>query len=179
MDLEGSQFDRRAQQVVAAAGASWPDVLHRYAQLRPELNKQECFNAAVGDMWFRVPSLRIADGHQRHSQRNTFVYLFEWSSPLIGAAHALDLMVFGNGLAFSLLAGWKDYAKTAEFMRKAWVAFAESGKPDVAGQPWPAYTDQQATLSINQSPSLHAQSYRQQLPMLEPVINANWRAAGL
>ena len=179
MDLEGSQFDRRAQQVVAAAGASWPDVLRRYAQLRPELNKQECFNAAVGDMWFRVPSLRIADGHQRQSGRNTFVYLFEWSSPLIGAAHALDLMVFGNGLAFSFLAGLKDYDKTAEFMRKAWVAFAESGKPDVAGQSWPAYTDQQATLSINQTPSLHAESYRQLFPMLEPVIGANWRAAGL
>ena len=116
-----------------AAGASWSDVLAGYAQSRPQLDASECFKAALGDMWFRVPSLRIADGHQRYSARGTYVYVFEWSSPLLGAAHALDLMVFGNGLALPFLAGFKDYADTAEFMRKAWVAFAKSGNPQVAG----------------------------------------------
>ena len=48
MDLQGSQFERRARQVVAAAGVSWNDVLARYAQLRPELDTEECFNAALG-----------------------------------------------------------------------------------------------------------------------------------
>ncbi len=179
LDLQGSQFDRRAQQVVAVAGARWSEVLVRYQELRPELDAQECFNVAVGDMWFRVPSLRIAEGHQRYSGQSTYLYLFEWSSPFIGAAHALDLMVFGNGLPLPFLAGFTDYDKTAEFMRKAWVAFAASGSPEVAGQAWPSYGQRQATLSINQSASLLDQSYRQQFPMLESVINTDWQAAGL
>ena len=179
LDLPGSQFDRRARQVTAAAGADWAAVLARYNQVRPELDAEECFTAAVGDMWFRVPSLRIAEGHQRHSKRATYVYQFDWSSPFLGAAHALDLMVFGNGLPFSWLAGLKDYDKTANFMRKAWVAFAHSGNPEALGQPWPTYKRQQATLSINESTSLLAQSYRQQFPMLEPAIQSNWQAAGL
>ena len=179
MDLQGSQFERRARQVVAAAGASWDDVLARYAQLRPELDTEECFNAALGDMWFRLPSLRIAQGHQRNSKRNTYVYLFEWSSPLIGAAHALDLMVFGNGLALPFLGAFKGYEQTATMMRKAWVAFAASGSPQVQGQVWPPYDDKQATFSIDRSPSLLDQSYRQQFPLLEPVIQRNWLTAGL
>ena len=179
VELEGSQFERRARQVVAAAGASWSDVMAGYAQSRPQLDASECFKAALGDMWFRVPSLRIADGHQRYSARGAYVYLFEWSSPLLGAAHALDLMVFGNGLTLPFLAGFKDYDGTAEFMRKAWVAFAKSGNPQVVGHGWPPYRQQQATLSINQTPALIAEPYRQQFPMLEPVIERNWLQAGI
>ena len=78
MDLQGSQLSGEHVRV-AAAGVSWDDVLLA-AQLRPELDTEECFNAVLGDMWFRS-SLRIAQGHQRHSKRNTYVYLFEWSSP--------------------------------------------------------------------------------------------------
>ena len=179
MDLEGSQFERRAQQVFAAAGARRSEVLARYQQLRPDLDAQGCFNAAVGDMWFRMPALRIAEGHRRYSEKGTYVYLFEWSSPFIGAAHTLDLMVFGNGLPFSLLAGFAEYDKTAEFMRKAWVAFASSGSPEMAAQAWPAYGPGQATLSIDQSTSRLDQSYRQQFPMLESIISDSWQAAGL
>ncbi len=179
LDLEDSQFERRARQVIAAAGANWNDVLARYRQLRPELDAEECFNATVGDMWFRLPGLRIAQGHQRYSKRSTYVYLFEWSSPFIGAAHALDLMVFGNGLALPFLGAWKDYEQTATFMRKAWVAFAASGSPQIGGQGWPPYDERQITLSIDQKPSLLRESYRQQFPMLEPLIQSNWAANGL
>ena len=42
VELEGSQFERRARQVVAAAGASWSDVLAGYAQSRPQLDASEC-----------------------------------------------------------------------------------------------------------------------------------------
>ena len=88
-------------------------------------------------------------------------------------------MVFGNGLALPFLAGFKDYDGTAEFMRKAWVAFAKSGNPQVVGHGWPPYRQQQAPLSINQTPALIAEPYRQQFPMLEPVIERNWLQAGI
>jgi hypothetical protein len=54
-------------------------------------------------MWFRVPSIRITEGHARYARARTYMYLFEWESPLIGAAHAMDVTVFGNGLPLSLL----------------------------------------------------------------------------
>ena len=79
---------------------------------------KNAFNATVGDMWFRLPGLRIAQGHQRYSKRSTYVYLFEWSSPFIGAAHALDLMVFGNGLALPFLAPGRITSKPQRLCEK-------------------------------------------------------------
>ena len=179
MDLEGSQFDRRARKVVAVSGAEWSDVLNRYREIHPEWDADDCFNAALGDMWFRVPSLRIAEGHQQQSQKGTYTYLFEWSSPLIGASHALDLMVFGNGLPLPGIAAFKNFEKTATFMRKAWVAFAKTGSPALPNQSWPSYRERQATLSIDDSPSIITASYRQQFQMLENAITSNWGQSGL
>ena len=179
VELEGSQFDRRARQVIEAAGANFSDVLARYGELRPDLDKEGRFSAVLGDMWFRIPSLRIAEGHRQHSARSTYMYLFEWASPILGAAHTLDLMVFGNGLPLAVMSGFKDFEKTAAFMRKAWVDFAHTGHPKADGQLWPSYAQQRATLSIEDSPALIPLSYSQQFPMLEKAVTTHWGDAGL
>ena len=178
-ELEGSQFDRRARQVIKAAGAEFSEVIARYGALNPSMKKEDCFTAALGDMWFRVPSLRIAEGHRRYSTRDTYMYLFEWASPILGATHALDLMVFGNGLPLSFMSGFRDFDKTANFMRKAWVAFAQTGTPKTADQTWPRYSEKRSTLSIKDTPTVMGSSYQDQFPMLEPVINIHWGTAGL
>ena len=48
------------------------------------------------DTMMRVPALQVADAHAAH-HATTYVYRFDWSSPAIGAAHAIDLpFTFGT-----------------------------------------------------------------------------------
>tara|TARA_B100001741_G_scaffold225124_1_gene186998 strand:- start:149 stop:517 length:369 start_codon:yes stop_codon:yes gene_type:complete len=117
--------------------------------------------------------MRIVEGRLQHPGSKTFVYQFDWESPLIGAAHALDIMVFGNGLPFGFLSAFADYQKTADFMRKAWVAFAATGNPSIPGFSWPSYLQDQAVVRIDEPISIH----RGQPPELEPlaeVITRKW-----
>ncbi len=82
---------------------------------------------------FREPLLRIA----RQRTRPTFVYQFDWPSPLpgVGAAHGLELgFVFGN-LGISALEGRRPPKALVKRMQSAWVAFASTGTPG-----WPAHT---------------------------------------
>ncbi len=129
-------------------------------------------------MWFRLPAQRIAAGHSVQAKANTFMYLFEWESPLIGAAHAMDLMVFGNGLPFAILAGFADYDRTAAFMRQAWVRFATEGNPSTPEFSWPHYNEQQAAVSINESPTVRHGSW-QESALIEKVIAGSWLDMGL
>ncbi|MDA0791357.1 MAG: carboxylesterase family protein [Proteobacteria bacterium] len=177
--MQDSVFHRRAKQVVDASGLTWDDVIARYRSLRPDLDDEAVFNAVLGDLWFRVPAVRIAQGHARFGQGNTHMYLFEWESPFIGAAHALDVMVFGNGLPFAVLAGFSEYQQTADFMRKAWVRFAHEGSPTLPAHSWPAYMPLMKTMSINQTPTVIQQAFQPEFALFEKVMAANWKAAGL
>ncbi len=177
--LEGSIFDQRARKVISAAGANWEAVVRRYREANPDWEPETITKAILGDMWFRVPSLRIADTHVAAGRAQTWMYLFEWESPLIGAAHALDLMVFGNGIPMSVLAGFAEYEKTAQFMRRSWVAFATVGDPSTSQFKWPSYSAGAATVSINESQSVLQDPYSSQREVLGSVLQTNWQSAGL
>jgi carboxylesterase type B len=107
------------------------------------------------------------------------MYLFEWESPFIGAAHALDLMVFGNGLPLPILSGFSSYEKAAEFMRKAWVNFASSGNPSTEQFIWPSYKENKNTISISETPSVLRDPYTDESILLAKALNEDWKAAGL
>ena len=171
-------FHHRAAQVVEKSGRDWADVVSAYTRSLPHLDQDEVFNRILGDMWFRVPSLKIAAGRAQQARGNTYVYQFEWESPLIGAAHALDLMVFGNGLPFEALAGFSDYQKTADFMRQSWVRFAATGDPSIPGFSWPGYTTDRAIVGINETLSVRY-GLPSELAPLAGVINGNWLALDL
>ena len=136
--------------------------------------------AIMGDMWFRVPSIRIADGHAQQGPGKTWMYLFTWESQILGAAHGMDLMVFGNGLPFGPLAGFASYDQTAEFMRKAWVNFATRGDPGVDSFDWPAYDlAERKTVALNETPAILQDPYQQQRALLDTVLSGNWQTLGL
>ncbi|MCE2461865.1 MAG: carboxylesterase/lipase family protein [Pseudomonadales bacterium] len=177
--LEGSVLHQRAKRVVDAAGVSWDEVMSGYEDARPNLDRDAIFSAILGDMWFRVPSIRIAEGHARHASANTFMYLFEWESPLRGATHALDIMVFGNGLPFAMLAGDADHERTATYMRDAWRRFAAEGSPSLPGYAWPSYGDRRETMSISESPTVLEDPYKSEFALLRKVITSNWQRLGL
>jgi para-nitrobenzyl esterase len=178
--MEGSVFDRRARFVVEKSGADWNQLEAVYRQSRPDLDAEDAAKAIMGDMWFRAPSIRIADSHAQHGSAKTWMYLFTWESQILGAAHGMDLMVFGNGLPFGPLGGFASYDQTAEFMRKAWVNFATSGDPGVGTFDWPVYDlAKRSTVALNETPAILQDPYQQQRALLDTVLSSSWETLGL
>lgn len=179
-NLEGSNFDKRARQVLAQSDTDWNGLAQAYREASPELDAEAADKAIMGDMWFRAPSLRIAEGHADHGNANTFMYLFTWESQLLGAAHGMDLMVFGNGLPFEILLGFASFDRTAQFMRRAWTNFARHGNPGTSAFAWPKYdTATRRTVSLNEEASVLQDPYRLQRGALGKLLTQNWEGMGL
>jgi para-nitrobenzyl esterase len=98
------------------------------------------------DTVFLVPALRLADA-QAATGAPVWTYLFTWPTPvfggLLGATHALELpFVWGQieDPAWQAFVGDDPPAALAGAMQEAWLAFAHTGDPNVAGAvPWPRY----------------------------------------
>lgn len=110
----------------------------------------------AGEFWLRQPSIILAEGQSRHA--NVFMYLFAWDSkvPGLGASHAMEIpFVFGHlGPEVASLTGPQPPATLSGRIQSAWVAFATSGDPSVAGEPrWPRYrAGSRATMRLVDGP---------------------------
>ena len=176
--LEDSVFYRRANQIILGSGQAWSAVQSAYQKQFPNLDEGQINIRIVGDAWFRIPSLRIAAGRAKITRAKTFVYQFDWESPLIGAAHSLDLMVFGNGLPFSPLAGFADYSETSSRMRRAWVNFAADGQPSTPDFEWNDYSEEQSVVHIDETFSTTL-GPPPELQPLARVLSQDWLALDL
>jgi carboxylesterase type B len=93
----------------------------------------------MSDTLVRIPTIRVAEAHARAGGR-TWLYVFTWQSPTLGAAHGVDLpFIFGNGdgrYAARLLGNPPpaEFRALSEQIRTAWTSFATTGDPC-----WPAY----------------------------------------
>ena len=171
MGSTDSPFHRRADQLIKVGGANRAALRAAYKAERPDLDDGDVETALLGDMWFRVPSIRIADGHQGQ----TYMYRFDWESQTLGAAHAMDIAVFGNGVPFGVMAGLRSPDEVAKKMRRAWVRFADTGSPG-----WDAYdTDRRLTMSINDEFSLLEDPFRNHRGALGDVLTMNWQERGV
>ena len=176
IDLENSPFGQRAETLIKAGNTNQADLIKAYRTARPGLDEDDAKAALIGDAWFRFPSIRIAEGHSQFSSARTFMYLFTWESQLLGATHALDLAVFGNGMAFPGIAGFKSSEEVGSIMRKAWVNFARKGDPSIDGFDWPEYESRHRhTVSINETLTLLKDPYRHQREALGEVFTMNWQ----
>jgi para-nitrobenzyl esterase len=109
-------------------------------------NANDLWFAIQSEGFFRHPSLLGADAHLAH-QPSTYVYLFAWGSPAmggwLGACHGLEIaFVFGNQGTAELAAftgAGPDADAVSDAMMQAWIAFARTGDPSTADQPWPRY----------------------------------------
>lgn len=108
---------------------------------------REAWNAIMTDHLFRLPTLELAEAHARHRPDHTFVYLFEWASPVfggrLGSAHALEIPFVFDSLhkpGVEMMLGTDAPVALAEAMQRAWLAFARSDAPVHDGLPhWPPY----------------------------------------
>ena len=175
-----SPFESRSEQLLTKFSIKKEDLLQSYLSARPELNFEEAATTMSADMWFRAPTIRIAEGHTARSKARTFMYLFTWESQFLGATHAMDGVVFGNGVPFGFLAGFNSPDKVSQQMRKSWINFAKYGDPSFDSFRWPEYEQTyRFTASINDNFSLLTDPYSKQRALLEPVLTANWLDSGL
>jgi para-nitrobenzyl esterase len=128
------------------------------ASRRGESQDVRALSAKIATDWvFRMPALRVLDGHARCSGA-TYSYLFTWESPLmegaLGSCHALELpFVFGTlgHPVISMFSGSGQQAsELSEKIQHAWASFAWCGKPEVKelGE-WRAYDlPQRATMVL-------------------------------
>ncbi|MFX1427097.1 MAG: carboxylesterase/lipase family protein [Promethearchaeota archaeon] len=100
-------------------------------------NPSDINDAIFTDYMFHVPSIRLAEEQSKH-QKNTFMYLFTWETPIeggrFGAMHALELAFVFNILLDRDIGIFprktEETQGLSEKMMDAWIAFARSGNPN-------------------------------------------------
>ncbi|GAA3200759.1 carboxylesterase family protein [Actinocorallia longicatena] len=102
-----------------------------YAAAEPD--PSAAFVALMSDALVRVPTTRLAEEHAAAGGR-TWLYDFTWRSPLLGAAHGIDIP-FTFGLPKTPMAlrnlgrPPEEFAVLSGAMRESWTAFATTGDP--------------------------------------------------
>ncbi len=145
--LDEERVVRRLQLLAGVGASSAREVYRAYeaaARARGEsTDPNDLWVAIAGDAIFRIPAIRLAEACANRGVP-AYVYLFSWKTPLLGAAHGMDVpFVFGNlgGKAAEPFIGPAEGAEALSLaMRTAWTSFARDGKPRVSGGPeWPPY----------------------------------------
>jgi len=153
------------------------EIIESYRVLRK--TPRDIMDAILTDYMFRIPSVRLAEEQSKH-QKNTYMYLFTWKSPMdggkYGAMHALELpFVFG-------LLGDKDIGifpgrnaetqKLSEQMMDAWIAFARTGNPNHKNIPkLPAYDKgKRATILFDKEVTVEEDPYGNEREAWEGIL---------
>jgi para-nitrobenzyl esterase len=126
---ERDRLVRRVERYVGVGPDEAEAIVARY-----ERETDDVWSALFSDVEMQVPLRRVVDAHAPHAP--TYVYLFTWEAPGVGAAHAVDIpFTFGN-----FVDGWAEFVgydadaeRLSAGMRAAWSAFARDGEPG-----WPA-----------------------------------------
>lgn len=121
-------------------------------EIGAETEPLDLFVALETDCSFTIPAIRMAEEQQKH-RANTYMYRFDWQSPMLGACHAIDIpFVFGgiNSPFGTMLTGGGEKAEDlSKQVQAAWINFAKTGDPNHADLPsWPTYCDSQRSTMI-------------------------------
>jgi para-nitrobenzyl esterase len=145
---------RHCQRVIP--GGDVTRLIEAYRQARSQrkfaVTPAELFTAIASDMTFRMPAIWLAEAHYRR-QQPTFMYLFNWVSPLmkgiLGSCHALDL-----GFVFGILddnfSGSSEEARAVSSkIQDAWASFARHGDPSCESMgKWNIYDERRETMFL-------------------------------
>ncbi len=128
-----------------------PDpVVAGYRAAKPAASAGELMSAAIGDWFFRIPALRVAEARKANGA-DTYVYEFCWPSPqfdgALAACHGLEVNFVFDNLDDPLhkpLAGPNPPQSLADEMHGAWVSFVKTGSPG-----WAPYGTARTTRMFN------------------------------
>ena len=105
---EHSPFHERARQLPGRR--CFKALRAVYAAERPGEDDEMIDKAIMGDAWFRVPSLRIADAHARHAARGpSCIASIGRHSCWVRPCNCL--IVFGNGVPLGIALGFANWMK--------------------------------------------------------------------
>ncbi len=121
-----------------------PDLVYeRYRQAMPEATNAYVRGQIMTDCVFRRGTVRAAEIHAESAPGRTFLYQFNWSSPVpgIGAMHGIDVPLTNQNLeAFEpILGDIEALRELADTISDAWVNFARTGVPTADMPDWPAF----------------------------------------
>ncbi len=115
-------------------------VFRRYKKVMPGASSVAIRNQIITDAMFRRGTVRAAELHAASAPGRTYLYQFNWVSPIkgIGAMHGLDLPFMTQNLeAFADIIGDVEPLRDmADIVSDAWVSFAKTGKPTAAMPEW-------------------------------------------
>ncbi|MBW8785276.1 MAG: carboxylesterase/lipase family protein [Novosphingobium sp.] len=128
----------------AALGENAAAVLAGYKENHPDYTPGDTLVRMMSDTT-RVGSIDLAEAHIRGGGAPTFMYLFQWESPVIPqlrASHGIDGgFYFDNTEVLPMTQGNPVARSLAHEASTAWAAFARDGRPSAPGLPaWPEYT---------------------------------------
>jgi para-nitrobenzyl esterase len=119
-------------------------LLDGYRANHPDYTPGDLLIRAITDGG-RAGMVSLAEAHAAAGGAPTYMYLFEWESPLLPnlhASHGIDGgFYFDNTETLPMTQGLPDAKALAAKASAAWASFARSGKPTARGLiAWPQYT---------------------------------------
>lgn len=138
--------------------SKWPDLealLHAQlpeAQARAVLaaypRNRKGRTALATDLTFFMPTRNFADRHAR--SQPTWFYRFDYSHPIAGATHGLDLTLFWpfTGFKMALARGGPDSGRRAALGRRMRAHVAHFVRHGAPGEDWPAYAPDTRSVRI-------------------------------
>jgi len=141
-DLTLEQAKERLKEIY---GDKTDQYIEVFAKSYPDYTPQDLLSI---DPVFRPFTIRTADARALQSKAPFYVYFLAWRSPVDdatkGSFHGLDIpLAFNNVDLKPEWTGTSDEAyKLADIMSSAWINFAKTGNPNVAGKlpEWKTYT---------------------------------------
>ncbi len=173
----GSKVDEG--QLKRIFGDAAQQALATYTEARADRSPETAWIDIMGDLVFRVPAIRLAEGQVRQGAP-VWMYRFDWESPAfggaLGAAHAMDVPFVFNTLDTPLSRMFTgdspDRQPLADLMHASWAAFIHSGNPAIASLPaWPLYDlDRRATMIFSDAPHVLDDPQGQVRPLWNQVF---------
>jgi para-nitrobenzyl esterase len=144
-------IERYGYQSLASYGLPAAATHAAYHDRYPQAVPGDILASVETDWWIRIPALRLAEAHASGPGR-TYMYEFAWTSPGLGAVHALEIPFVFDTLSpdvplFGPMLGLNPPQELADVMHGAWVSFAAHGDP---GPGWPQYDlERRATMRFD------------------------------
>ncbi len=121
---------------------------------------------------FRVPACIEA---ANYADAGAVVYMYYWKYPSsinrYGACHAVELSYVFNNLDNTIFTGPGPNEELAAKVQEAWVNFAKTGNPSIAGREWPRYdSNTRATMVIDSEWYVENNPLREERELIEKLI---------
>jgi carboxylesterase type B len=124
------------------------EIVRKYKLAMPDTSSTLIQEQIQTDALYRIRALKAAEIHSKQKTGKTYVYQFNWESPVadgqLGALHALDVPFVLNNLKISepIIGDIASAQPLATKISEAFVSFARTGTPTSASLPlWTEYNE--------------------------------------